>query len=251
MKFIRKILTRVLGVKGYLLLISRVYIGMIRRGLLKEKYPEIHHLKKLLRPGMSVIDIGANLGYYSTVMGDLVGKEGRVIAIEPIPLFAEIFQKNTRRYRQISIDNVALGAESGRVKMSVPIVDGVVRHGLTQVVDKHHSTQKTSKMDYDVAMVSGDDLLKQKKLDQLDYIKIDVEGYEQFIIPSLKETIGRYNPLIQIELSGQENRENVFKFFKENSYKGYILKDHSLESVDESKLFSYTQDFYFKPESQT
>lgn len=247
MKLIRKILVKILGVKGYLRLISRIYIGMIRRGMLKDKYPEIHHLSELLKPGMTVVDIGANLGYYSSKMADEVGVGGKVIAIEPIPLFAEIFSKNCKRYKQIHLHNVALGTEQKKVKMAIPVVNGLVRHGLTQVVDEKHDTKNKTELSFDVEMINGDELMQSLQLEKIDYIKCDVEGYEQFVIPAMEATIDQYRPFLQIELGGKENRKNVVTFLKNKGYDVFILENQKLQPIEESKLFSYTQDFYFKP----
>jgi hypothetical protein len=87
MKQIRNILLQVLGLKLYLRLISKIYITCISLGMWKKKYPELFYLDSILKPGNTCIDIGANLGYYSTKMSKLVGISGKVYAIEPIPLF--------------------------------------------------------------------------------------------------------------------------------------------------------------------
>ncbi|MBK6951045.1 MAG: hypothetical protein IPH24_03080 [Crocinitomicaceae bacterium] len=65
MKLIRKILVKILGLKGYLRLVSRIYIISISMGWMRQKYPELFFLKKLVKPGSTVLDIGANLAYYS------------------------------------------------------------------------------------------------------------------------------------------------------------------------------------------
>ena len=54
-----------LGPEGYLALVSRVYLWLVRRGLVEKQYPELFFLSRLVRPGAYCIDIGANLGYYS------------------------------------------------------------------------------------------------------------------------------------------------------------------------------------------
>ena len=152
MKLVRKILVKILGFKGYLRLISRVYITMIRKGMKKDQYPEIHHLRNVLKPGMCVVDIGANLAYYSSVMSDMVGENGKVIAIEPIPLFAEVFKRNTKNRNNIQLFVVALGSENKTVTMGIPVVNGLIRHGLSQIIDEHIESRHTKKLEYEVSM---------------------------------------------------------------------------------------------------
>lgn len=247
MKLVRKALVKILGFKGYLRLISGVYIKMIRKGMKKDEYPEIHHLKKVLKPGMYVIDIGANLAYYSSIMSDMVGENGKVIAIEPIPLFAEVFKKNTKNRNNIQLFVVALGTENKKVSMGIPVVNGLIRHGLSQVMDDNIQSRHTKQLEYEVSMVNGDELIQKENLEKIDYIKCDVEGYEQFVIPSLDKTIDKYQPILQIELNGKENRENVVNYLKNKGYQVSVLKDENWVSIDESKLLSYKQDFYFIP----
>ncbi|UKN02787.1 FkbM family methyltransferase [Paracrocinitomix mangrovi] len=247
MKLARKILVKILGLKAYLKLVSRTYIRMIRNGKMKDKYPELYFVKQIVSEGDTILDIGANLGYYSYFMAKYAGKSGKVLAVEPIPLFAEIWQTNMKavRHHGVQLHNCALGSEAKpQVKMSIPIVDGVVRHGLTKVAGEE-GIQGASYMDYSVPMRVGDELISSTNIEKLDYIKCDVEGYEQFVMPSLDKTIDLYKPFIQIELSGDENRKNVVDFLLKKSYQMFILKGDFLNPIQKNDIFSVDQDFYF------
>src|SRR5437773_815579 len=94
MTFLRKFLLALLGKKGYYIIISRIYISLTSSGFLKKKYPELFYLNKIIKPGFVCIDIGANMGYYSTFMSRLAGKDGKVFSVEPVPLFADILKLN-------------------------------------------------------------------------------------------------------------------------------------------------------------
>ncbi|MFT4602644.1 MAG: FkbM family methyltransferase [Arenicella sp.] len=246
MKLIRKILVKMLGLRGYLRLVSGTYIKMVSMGMMKNKYPELFFIKKAVKPGDVVIDIGANLAYYSTVMAKTAGLEGQVYAVEPIPLFAEVWTKNMRSSKKYNVVlfNCALGSEpEEKVKMSIPIKDGVVRHGLTKVVEEGDENEAV--MSYDVPMKVGDELFQDKPLQKLDYVKCDVEGYEQYVIPSFEKIISSFKPMFQIELGGTENRSNVADFLMNKGYEVYILKDHILNSISKEQMFEVNQDFYF------
>lgn len=246
MKFLRQAIFKIFGLKFYLKLVSRTYIRMISMGMMKKKYPEIFHLKKIIQPGDFCLDIGANLGYYSTMMAKQCGPKGKVIAFEPIPVFAEIFRKNTRKYPQVQLQQVALGTEEGIVKMSIPMRDGVIRHGLTQVVDSADHTESAA--DFEVQMVKGDDVMKHHyALSKVDFIKCDVEGYEQFVMPSFEETINTSLPIIQIELTGKENRSKVIEFLTTKGYIYKILKGNQWIDVNEKQVHDVQSDFYFIP----
>lgn len=252
MKFIRKILVKILGLKGYLRLVSRVYIISISMGWMRKKYPELFFLKKMVKPGSTVIDIGANLAYYSFFMSVSAGKNGKVYAVEPIPLFAEIWKKNMSKLKDNNyhLENCALGSEAkNKVSMSIPIVDGVVRHGLTKIVDTADATNETA-MNFEVPMKNGDALFSDLHISKVDFIKCDVEGFEQYVIPSLVQTISNHLPALQIELSGTENRKQVVEFLVNLGYGIYILQHESLSSLKINDIFTVNQDFYFLHDSK-
>jgi FkbM family methyltransferase len=247
MKTIRKFLVKIVGIKTYLTWISKIYITLVKFGFSKEKYAELYFTQQIVKEGNTVLDIGANLGYYSYFLAEKIGNSGQLYAVEPIPLFAEIWRKNMSKYKggNIKLFNCALGdVKKDKVKMSIPIVNGVVRHGLTKVEGQGEESW-SSAMDFEVPMYIGDELLLKENLTKLNYIKCDVEGYEQYVIPSLKETISKFKPIIQIELNGKENRQNVAQFLLELKYDVYILKNNHLKVIEPHDIHSYNQDFYF------
>lgn len=227
-------------------MVSRTYIRMIRKGKMRDQYEELYFIQKVISKGDIVLDIGANLAYYSYFMAQTMGKEGRLLAVEPIPLFADVWKKNMEPYKGTNIElfNCALGNEAqDSVKMSIPIVNGVVRHGLTRIDTKGEFDE--SIMSFDVPMRVGDELIESANITQLNYVKCDVEGYEQYVIPSLDKTIDKFLPMFQVELGGEENRQNVVDFFLKKGYELYILKGELLSPIQKNDIFSVNQDFYF------
>ena len=241
MKGIRRFLTKVLGVKSYLFLVSKVYIRMISMNFYKKKYAELHFLKKIIQPDFVSLDIGSNLGYYSTMISKL-SKNGKVHCVEPIPLFVEVWKKNTANSKNVYLHQLALGSEKTEVKMTIPIVDGLVRHGLSKVVDNTH-LDKNEELSFTVQMDRGDEVFKH--IERIDFIKCDIEGYEQFAITSLIETIKKHRPIIQIELNGEQNRSVVYSLLTENEFGAFILRDGALRPIDGGRLMDYNSDFYF------
>jgi len=246
MKLIRRLLVKLIGIKAYLKLVSKTYLKLTNLGFFKSKYPELFFLDQLIQPDWVCIDIGANLGYYSNrILRNI--KTGKLIAVEPIPLFAEIWKSNISSLKSDKeLLNIALGDETQMVKMSIPIQDGVVRHGLTKVDDG--SNVENAALSFDVSMKRGDDVFNN--LDRVDFIKIDVEGYEQFVLKSIEKLISKTTPIIQIELGGEENRNNSFDFLTSNSYSPFKLVGEKLTSFDKKELPSLIQDLYFVHDSK-
>jgi predicted PolB exonuclease-like 3'-5' exonuclease len=82
---------------------------------------------------------------------------------------------------------------------------------------------------------------------KIDFIKIDVEGYEHLVFENMIQTIEKHKPLIQSELSGKENRQSVISILKSLGYKTCILKNNNIVEASSKDIENHEQDFYFKP----
>lgn len=242
-KKIRAILLKILGLESYLSLVSDAYIRLIKLGFFKKKYPELFYLKEIIKPGFVCIDLGANVGYYSTFLSLYSQKDGHVHAIEPVELFANVFKKNTKEFAldNITLYQTALGSENKNIQMGTPLIDGVFRHGLTKIVDDEEAKNLHT---YDVKMCVPDELFSS--LTKLDFLKCDVEGYEVFIMPHFMKTISKFKPLIQIEISSEENRKQIFDLFFAVGYAVCKLQNNSLQKMLTDEAMKYESgDFYF------
>lgn len=243
MKCIRKICIAILGIKGYIRLAGKAYIWLVLHGYLKKQYPELFFLKKIIKHGFTCLDIGANLGYYSTMLSKLAGEKGSVFSVEPIPMFCEIWKKNVKNsgINNLQLYPFALGGENKTVRMGMPERDGLIHHGMTKIVSL---ADENYKQYFDVEMKIPDELFKN--IERLDFIKCDVEGYESEVFSNMTVVISKFKPLIQSELSGKGNREKVITILKKIGYSIRILNDREeLVPVDENSLYTLDKDFYF------
>lgn len=215
----------------------------VKAGFGKKKYPELYYLKSIIKPGYNCIDIGANMGYYSVFMSKYAGAAGKVYAVEPVPLFAEIWKKNVRRCknRNLILFNYALGAQETTAEMGMPFINGVVHHGMTKVVTEESAGYEKK---FRVEMKNPDVLFSE--IEKIDFIKVDVEGYESIVFENMTELLKKHKPFIQSELSGSENRNTVINLLKSLDYKTYILRNDEMIEADQDTINSYTGDFYFK-----
>ncbi|MDQ3289985.1 MAG: FkbM family methyltransferase [Bacteroidota bacterium] len=245
MKAIRKLLVKFLGFEGYIRLVSKIYLQLVGAGLLAKNYPELFFLKKIIRPGFYCLDIGANLGYYSTFLSKLAGPQGKVLAVEPVPMFQEIWRDNVKASGVSNLELLpyALGGENTRIQMGTPERDGLLHHGMTKVTS---SADEKYARTYDVEMKVPDELFRN--LNRLDFVKCDVEGFEYQVFSHLQETLQKFKPLIQTELNGTENREGVITLLQNLGYQPYILSATQtlVHCADAQKLAHHHGDFYFK-----
>jgi FkbM family methyltransferase len=116
---IKRALYRRLSLENYLKVLSAGFFAGLRLGLGRRspayEYPRF--LKNLVREGDIVIDIGANLGYYSRILSGLVGPGGKVYAVEPVKPILGVLEHNLRHCRNVEIVPYALGGEDKQVTM--------------------------------------------------------------------------------------------------------------------------------------
>lgn len=144
-----------------------------------------------LRPRANVLDIGANIGYFSLLAASLIGPEGTVFAFEPLASNVKVLAANRMLNRFNNIEIIA-GAASDRVQtlaIGAAYTDGVVG-------DIPQSVEGTLGCEF-VITVPADIVVHTK----IDLLKIDVEGHEYRVISGAKETIRRSRPLIVTEFS--------------------------------------------------
>ena len=242
-KTIRNLLIRTIGFESYLKLVSSVYLRLVSNGMLKDKYPELFFLKNIIKPGFVCLDIGANVGYYSVFMSKHVGKNGIVYAVEPVSLFAKIFLANTARFgeKNIILHQTALGKSKGTITMGTPLIDGILRHGLTHVLADNED--RKGMQTYEVSVSVPDELFAS--IERLDFVKCDVEGYETQLFPLFIETLKKFKPIIQIEISGKDNIQKMLHILLPLGYKPHRLSKGKLIEMNNEESLLYENDFYF------
>jgi FkbM family methyltransferase len=149
---------------------------------------ELTVLKDNIKPRQTVLDLGANLGFYSILTASLVGKHGRVFAFEPLPRNAELIKASLTEnlYDNITVINAAVSNRVGKTKLYLsPYYTS--EHSL---FDLHYSTGIKSTLDtIDVELITIDGFMKKDDKPKIDFIKMDIEGSEGHAIEGMENTI--------------------------------------------------------------
>lgn len=244
---IRRILYKHLPLESYLRILSRLYLTSFNWGLLKGNslYEYPYFLKNIVEKGHTCIDIGANLGYYSTVLSKLAGPEGKVYAVEPVEPVRIVLEKNTRRCKNIEILPYALGEEDTTIQISNNTFreKGFLASGSFFVSDGKSVRQPDDNIAFTASMKKGSMLFAH--LDRLDFIKCDIEGYEIVVLPELEPIILKFRPVLLVETAGA-NREKLLERFRKNGFEGYVLNEGTLTSATKEG----TKDIFFIPEEK-
>ena len=160
---------------------------------------ESQFINRCLKPGMTAIDIGANVGLHSVRMAALVGMSGRVFSLEPNPSFSERLKRNAELngFRNISIAGCGLSDQPG---VSVLYVNGPANpnKNATLVWDP----QNADTVACTVSLKRLDDVWHELMRDaKIDFLKLDIEGYELSALRSGRQMLEACRPVILSEFS--------------------------------------------------
>ncbi len=178
--------------------------------------PDLLGCRHVLKPGETVLDVGANIGVYTRFCSEFVGSRGKVIALEPVP---ETFSYLSGNVRALGLKNVTC---------------------LNYAASDHNSESEfmfipeysTGGANLYEAMLSarGDVQVRTAKLDTLfselspHFIKCDVEGHEFACITGALELIRRCRPKWMIEVS-KISRNATFELFHSLDYTAFYYSD--------------------------
>jgi FkbM family methyltransferase len=231
MQAIKKFLFRLLGEERFLKMLNRGFFFAYHTGLLKSNYMYKYHyyVRQLIKKGDHVVDLGANLGYYTKLFSKWTGKEGKVIAIEPVPLYMKIIKWGTRNCGNVQWVQYALGKENKKIHMVTPSRFGYLRPGLSQVHDEAGGSKPENfEFSFEADMLNASELFAS--FERIDYLKCDIEGYEAVVLPEIMNTLLKFKPTIQLETWG-EQKEAVEKLLAENGFEKFQLNGKTLERV--------------------
>ena len=159
---------------------SPIVVSLILEGEYEPE--ETRAIQELLRPGDVAIDIGANIGYMSCLMGRLVGDEGSVHAFEPEPRHAEALERNAElnHLGQIRCRRKALSRDAGNLPLYLD-PENPGDHTLVAIAGRDSVEVDTLSFD---SYWNGADEARSIRL-----VKIDVQGHEAAVIDGMQKTL--------------------------------------------------------------
>jgi FkbM family methyltransferase len=190
-------------------------------------------VRHIVRPGMCVWDIGANLGILSVFAAYRVGSQGAVYALEADPVYADRIFRSSRRlstaYQPISVLCAAIADHAGVLEFGVA-KQGHARNKLLHLADEDFELE-SRKM---VPTLRGDDLLEHWRAP--DFVKMDVEGAELAALQGSTKLLQTARPIFYIEVS-PENQSAVTDLFRSCDYDIFHLQGDATERPVEECTF--------------
>ena len=249
-EWVKLILFKTLSFEHYLYVVSKMYFLSYDLGLLRKKnlYKYHYFLKSVIKPKDIVIDIGANMGYFSVYFSRWVGNEGVVYAVEPVEAVRKVLIKNVKKSRNIKIIPYALGTQNKDIEIinATRQFKGFIASGSNFVVDGSRPVTDENIDKFNAVMRKGSELFGG--LSRIDFIKCDVEGYETNIIPEMEIILKKHEPLMLME-TRREKRVFLLDYLSGLSYHGFVLENGKLyPSADVAE--KEEDDILFIPESK-
>lgn len=231
--------TKIFGKYTFYYLSNDKYIGQ-RIALEKYEPYETSLILRQTKKGNTIIDVGANIGYYTVLLADKVGNTGKIYAFEPDKINFEILKKNVEanNLKNVEIINAAVGSKAGKLKLHKS-KENLGDHKLY----KTPLGSAASPLDEreTVKIIKLDDYIKEP----IDLMKIDTQGWEPEVIEGAKKIISKNKPIMFLEyspasyqiakLDGQKMMRNLSKIYKNIWWIDewlYIYKKLSQKEID-------------------
>ena len=215
----------------------------ISRTLLLFGKRELEHkkmLEQIIRPNITILDIGANIGYYSLMILKLIGPNGKLIAVEPSPSNIEILKKNLNlnNYNDIEVHNAAISDENSIKKFFLSEMSNLNTLNYTEKKSLNLTGETIN-----VKTLTVPQIMEGRNLD---LIRMDVEGHEVEVLNGLIPNIGVNNlyPSIIFEThrsryNNEHSMENTLKNLFAKNYKVSMLGSTSKEGTKKIEAKGY------------
>jgi FkbM family methyltransferase len=203
---------------------------------------ETDYLTKTLKKGDFFVDIGTNIGLFSLIASKIVGDKGAVLSFEPAPLTFSRLNENIKlnNIKNIETRNIGLSDKKGELTFYVS------NNGYDAWNSFAPSQDKKLESSIQVSVSTLDAELKDVDKSKIKLVKIDVEGWEKFVLYGGKDFLVNYNPIVMVEFT-EENTFNagyqVHEIYSIMQDLGYVWhRINKGELVKEEKKLYYPYD---------
>lgn len=181
----------------------------------------------------TIVDVGCHVGYYSLVAAKATPSDARIYSFEPVQQNFEMAKENIalNNYRNIFLYQTALSNTNGVLTINVGEDEN---RGMSSINFHDHLSGKKE----EVKTQTLDSFCNEQAIQQVDLIKIDVEGSEYYVLQGMKTTLEQNRPVVLIEIleqtltAQQVEVSEVYHFFNEQKYKPYsITQPNELQSI--------------------
>ncbi len=203
---------------------------------------ELYFLEKFLKEGDVFFDIGANIGLFSLTASKIIGESGKIFSFEPTPVTFQRLQENIKLNNLVMITalNVGLSHENSMLKLNISESGYDAWNSFATSEDEMF--QKTAL----VGVTTLDAIVQEYGLEKIDLIKIDVEGWEKFVLQGGEGYFVENSPVVMVEFTEANTFaagyyvQELYDLLTAWGYKWYRIVNNKL--VLENKHHHYPYD---------
>ena len=186
---------------------------------------ETYLFSQLLQPGMTVLDIGANVGQYTLIASTAVGPTGQVHSFEPVPMtFARLKQHvELNQLTNVTPTQAALWMEETTLELGLA-EDQADNVGSYSIGEAAAAPAKIT-----ARAIRLRDYAEAHKLERLDLVKMDIEGAELFALHGGRPLFERFRPVILMEVNRaalaklETDPESLWRFVEDMAYRAWRI----------------------------
>lgn len=221
---------------SWLIKFPKIYTFLFQRQK-NINYEKLLYLKIISKNDV-IFDIGANIGYFTTLFSKLCGTKGRIHSFEPVPATFQKLLQSVDIFDNVQTINKAVGD-------SIGVVD---------IFYNQNDSEKASLIESDgpgvekikTPIITLDSYFNENKLERLDFVKCDVESFEFHAINGFKNTLLKYKPKLSIEVTiSNEERSRFFKLLKELGYKNFNKIQKGFPMIDINDINNSDKGFFY------
>jgi FkbM family methyltransferase len=211
--------------------------------VLREDYePELYYLERSLSPGSVFVDAGANTGIYTVLAAKLVGDVGKVLSFEPGEESYQNLDRNVKlnNLTQVKLFKSALSDTEGTAKFYH--IDNAPNSYSLGGDGSENTTYE------EVATTTIDSVLNREGIEGVDFIKMDVEGAEEYVLQGAKSLFSKMRPTVLFEINEKAidrfklSDAGAWNFLKNLGYEFFTVKDtgelQSLSAPQEGNILA-------------
>jgi FkbM family methyltransferase len=196
-------------------------------------------VKKIIKKNDIILDIGANIGYYTLIFAKLVGDLGKVFSFEPESENFKILKKNVEinGYNNVILEQKIVSNTNGKSTLYV-----------SEKAGSHRIYKPDNYVEsLEIECISMDNYIEKNNIKKINFIKIDVEGAELNVLQGIQKILDSNENIIlftefspnQIKSCGLEPTDMI-NFLINNKFKIYFtqIKNHKTTFLDFEKIYS-------------
>ncbi len=221
------------------------------------------YIKHFLNNEDVFLDVGANLGEFTWLASKHVKPEN-IYAFEPIPA---MYNRLKVLFKKNKIHQIALSNTNGISEFKIPIIAGKTYNSRGTLNVDFVETDEEKSIKFNVKTQLLDSFCDEQKLSKIDFIKIDVEGFEENVVKGAEKSIAKFLPTLYIEIEQRHHEKNAKDiityitntfmyscFYFDANTKSFIefTADSAFEDIQKMEFFKtnpakYINNFFFIP----